>query len=54
MLKILKIAAFGVVGLIVALAIAISLTIGWRVEQDYRELKEELGLDYYEGRQWLG
>jgi mono/diheme cytochrome c family protein len=30
MLKILKIAAFGVVGLIVALAIAISLTIGWR------------------------
>jgi SRSO17 transposase len=26
----------------------------WRIEQDYRELKEELGLDYYEGRQWLG
>ena len=26
----------------------------WRVEQDYRELKEELGLDHYEGRQWLG
>jgi SRSO17 transposase len=25
-----------------------------RVEQDYRELKEELGLDHYEGRQWLG
>jgi SRSO17 transposase len=25
----------------------------WRVEQDYRELKEELGLDHYEGRQWL-
>ena len=26
----------------------------WRIEQDYRELKEELGLDHYEGRQWLG
>jgi len=26
----------------------------WRVEWDYRELKEELGLDHYEGRQWLG
>jgi SRSO17 transposase len=25
-----------------------------RIEQDYRELKEELGLDHYEGRQWLG
>ena len=26
----------------------------WRVEQDYRELKGELGLDHYEGRQWRG
>ncbi len=26
----------------------------WRVEMDYRELKEELGLDHYEGRPWLG
>jgi SRSO17 transposase len=26
----------------------------WRVEQDYRELKEEVGLDHYEGRQWRG
>ena len=26
----------------------------WRVEIDYRELKEELGLDHYEGRHWLG
>jgi SRSO17 transposase len=26
----------------------------WRVELDYRELKDELGLDHYEGRQWLG
>ena len=26
----------------------------WRVELDYRELKEELGLDHFEGRHWLG
>src|ERR1035437_8048449 len=26
----------------------------WRVELDYRQLKEALGLDHYEGRQWLG
>ena len=26
----------------------------WRVEQDYRELKEELGLDHFEGRGWQG
>ena len=26
----------------------------WRVELDFRELKEELGLDHYEGRHWLG
>ena len=26
----------------------------WRVELDYRELKEELGRDHYEGRHWLG
>jgi SRSO17 transposase len=26
----------------------------WRVELDYRELKEELGLDHYEGRHWIG
>jgi len=26
----------------------------WRIEQDYRELKDELGLDHYEGRHWLG
>jgi SRSO17 transposase len=27
---------------------------GWRIEMDYRELKEELGLDHFEGRHWLG
>jgi len=26
----------------------------WRIEMDYRELKEELGLDHFEGRHWLG
>ena len=26
----------------------------WRVEQDYRELKDELGLDHSEGRSWQG
>lgn len=26
----------------------------WRIEQDYRELKDELGLDHYEGRSWTG
>jgi len=26
----------------------------WRVEQDYRELKDALGLDHFEGRSWNG
>ena len=26
----------------------------YNIELDYRELKEELGLDHYEGRHWLG
>jgi SRSO17 transposase len=26
----------------------------WRVEQDYRELKNALGLDHFEGRSWPG
>ncbi|MBI4468458.1 MAG: IS701 family transposase [Acidobacteria bacterium] len=26
----------------------------WRIEQDYQQLKEELGLDHYEGRTWAG
>ena len=26
----------------------------WKIEQDYHQLKEELGLDHYEGRGWLG
>lgn len=26
----------------------------WRIEQDYRELKQEFGLSHYEGRGWRG
>ena len=26
----------------------------WRIEQDYRELKDERGLDHFEGRSWPG
>lgn len=26
----------------------------WRIERDYQELKDELGLDHYEGRNWRG
>jgi SRSO17 transposase len=26
----------------------------WRIERDYQELKQEFGLDHYEGRGWLG
>ena len=26
----------------------------WAIEQDYQQLKDELGLDQYEGRGWLG
>jgi len=26
----------------------------WRIEQDYEQLKGELGLDHFEGRRWLG
>jgi SRSO17 transposase len=26
----------------------------WRVEQDYQQLKEEVGLDHFEGRSWSG
>lgn len=26
----------------------------WHIEQDYQQLKEELGLDHFEGRKWVG
>jgi SRSO17 transposase len=28
--------------------------IRWRIEHDYRELKDGLGLDHFEGRSYLG
>src|SRR5262249_59214104 len=27
---------------------------GWRVEQGYQQMKEELGLNHFEGRSWRG
>jgi SRSO17 transposase len=27
---------------------------GWQIEQGYQQLKEELGLDHFEGRSWRG
>lgn len=26
----------------------------WKVEQGYQQLKEELGMDHFEGRSWQG
>lgn len=26
----------------------------WRIERDFQDLKQEIGLDYYEGRDWRG
>jgi SRSO17 transposase len=28
--------------------------IRWRIERDYQELKDEIGIDHYEGRGWTG
>lgn len=30
------------------------ITLRWRIERDYQELKSEFGLDHYEGRGWRG
>jgi len=39
----------------VALAELVRLAkLRWRVERDFQELKDELGLDHYEGRGWRG
>src|SRR5688500_1298025 len=30
------------------------LKLRWRIERDYRDLKQEIGLDHFEGRGWRG
>ena len=35
-------------------ALVASAKMRWRIERDYRELKQELGLGHYEGRGWRG
>lgn len=30
------------------------MSLRWLIEQTYRELKQDLGLDKYEGRKWQG
>lgn len=31
-----------------------AIKLRWRIERDYQELKQEVGLDHYEGRSWRG
>src|SRR5260370_34111851 len=31
-----------------------AVKIRWRIERDYQELKQEFGLDNFEGRNWRG
>ena len=39
----------------IALADLVRLAkIRWRIERDYQELKDEIGLDHFEGRGWRG
>ena len=35
-------------------ALVATVKMRWRIERDYRELKQELGLGHYEGRNWRG
>ena len=35
-------------------ALVATVKMRWRIERDYRELKQEVGLGHYEGRNWRG
>ena len=35
-------------------ALVVTVKMRWRIERDYRELKQEVGLGHYEGRNWRG
>jgi SRSO17 transposase len=35
-------------------ALVAAVKIRWRIERDYQELKQEFGLDHFEGRSWRG
>ena len=35
-------------------ALVAAVKIRWRIERDHQELKQEFGLDHYEGRNWRG
>jgi len=35
-------------------ALVAAVKIRWRIERDYQELKQEFGLDNFEGRNWRG
>ena len=35
-------------------ALVAAVKIRWRIERDYQELKQEFGLDHFEGRNWRG
>ena len=37
-----------------AQALPATVKMRWRIERDYRELKQEVGLGHYEGRNWRG
>ena len=34
--------------------LAVAAHVRWKIEQGYQQLKEELGLDHFEGRSWTG